>query len=276
MPLRHLVVAGAAVLSFATVAAQTPQAPVKATDPISGTWTGDIGLTDETRFPVTFELKFDGSSAVSGTVKGPGPAQLKTASFDPRTDLLNLEVQVSDDGGSSAFVFEGIAVNGLATGRVTGNNQTGTFKLAKITGDATANAQAGGADTAALFRKGFEEVSGWVTKSAALVPPDKYTYQPVKTVRTFGQLVAHIADAYDFYCGRAAGKNVEWSDATANGKLDKATLTTKLKQSTDACTAVFNGNGDPGQLLANLAHTSLHYGNVITYLRMLGLVPPSS
>ncbi|HEY7474015.1 MAG TPA: DinB family protein, partial [Vicinamibacterales bacterium] len=118
--------------------------------------------------------------------------------------------------------------------------------------------------------------SAWVTKSAALVPPDKYTYQPTKTVRTFGQLIAHVADAYDYYCGRAAGKDVQWSDATEKGKLDKVTLAAKLKQSTDACTAVFNGKGDPGQLLANIAHTSLHYGNVITYLRMLGLTPPSS
>lgn len=275
MSLRHLVVASSVVLSFATVAAQTPQAPGRVTDPISGTWTGDIGLTDDTRFPVTFDLKFDGTSAISGTVQGPGPAQLKGGTFDSKTNALKLEVQVND-GTPSPFLFDGIAVNGVATGRVNGGGQTGTFKIAKGGVDATPSGPASAADTAALFRKGFEEVSGWVTKSAALVPADKYTYQPVKTVRTFGQLVAHIADAYDFYCGRAAGKNVEWSDATANGKLDKATLAAKLKQSTDACTAVFNGNGDPGQLLANLAHTSLHYGNAITYLRMLGLVPPSS
>jgi uncharacterized damage-inducible protein DinB len=133
----------------------------------------------------------------------------------------------------------------------------------------------GAADTSTHLRKGFAEVSDWVTKSAALVPADKYSYRPVQTVRTFGELVGHIADGYDFYCGRAAGKNVQWSDDAAKGKTDKATLVQKLKQSTDACAAAFEKGGDTGQLLANIAHTSLHYGNVITYLRMLGLVPPS-
>ena len=140
----------------------------------------------------------------------------------------------------------------------------------------SASAQARGADTNAMFAKGFAEVSGWVIKSAALVPPDKYSYRPVQTVRTFGELVGHVADGYDFFCGRAAGKDVQWSDATSKGKTDKATITQKLKQSTDVCAAVFAKTGDPGQLLANLGHTSLHYGNIVTYLRMMGLVPPSS
>jgi hypothetical protein len=39
---------------------------------------------------------------------------------------------------------------------------------------------------------------------------------------------------------------------------------------------VYAGTGDIGQLMANVAHTNLHYGNLITYIRMLGMVPPSS
>ena len=60
------------------------------------------------------------------------------------------------------------------------------------------------------------------------------------------------------------------------GITDKATLVKKLKQSTDACTAAYGGKGKPGELLRNISHSNLHYGNVITYMRMLGLVPPSS
>jgi uncharacterized damage-inducible protein DinB len=132
-------------------------------------------------------------------------------------------------------------------------------------------------DIAAGLKFGFDEVSTWVTKSADMVPADKYSYQPAKTVRTFGQVVAHIADSYGFYCSRAAGKNVQWSDAIANGPTDKATLVPKLKQATDACKAVYGGAAtNAGQLMQNIAHTNLHYGNVVTYMRMLGLVPPSS
>lgn len=131
----------------------------------------------------------------------------------------------------------------------------------------------------AILGHGFAEVSGWVLKAAEAVPADRYGYRPVDTVRTFGQQIAHIADAYSYYCGRAkAGGRVEWIDAVEKAGGDKAALTAKLKAATDACTAVYTtanaGNAPP--LMANIAHTNLHYGNVVTYMRMLGLTPPSS
>jgi uncharacterized damage-inducible protein DinB len=134
--------------------------------------------------------------------------------------------------------------------------------------------QSGSADAA--LRAGFAEVSGWVTKAADIVPADKYTYRPTQTVRTFGQLVAHIADSYTYFCARASGRKVEWSDAIEKGTTDKASLIQKLKETTGACSAVYNASGDAGQLLSNVGHTGLHYGNMTTYIRMLGLVPPSN
>jgi uncharacterized damage-inducible protein DinB len=131
-------------------------------------------------------------------------------------------------------------------------------------------------DVKAYLQRNWNEVSGWIAKSADLVPADKYGYKPAATVRTFGQLIGHVADGLDFYCARAGGRNVEWADPIEKGLTDKATVTSKLKQSIDACNAQFSGNGAPGYLVDNVAHTSLHYGNIITYLRMMGLVPPSS
>lgn len=131
-------------------------------------------------------------------------------------------------------------------------------------------------DAATELRKGFTEVSVWVTQAAEMVPDDKYNYRPVDSVRTFGQLVAHITDSYNFFCARGAGNNVEWSEAIEKGNLDKATLVAKLKQATDRCNDVYKGNGRVGPLLGNVGHTSLHYGNMITYIRMLGMKPPSS
>jgi hypothetical protein len=43
------------------------------------------------------------------------------------------------------------------------------------------------------FTNGFNEVNGWVMQAAEMVPADKYSYRPVDTVRTFGQLIAHIS-----------------------------------------------------------------------------------
>ena len=131
-------------------------------------------------------------------------------------------------------------------------------------------------DAAKVVRSGFDEVSGHIMKAAELVPADKYTYQPTKDVRTFGQLLAHIIDGYNYFCAVGSGKKVEWSDAAEKGATDRATLTQKLKQATSGCQTVYGGSGNIGELIRNNEHTNLHYGNIITYLRMMGLKPPSS
>ena len=146
------------------------------------------------------------------------------------------------------------------------------FSASSIYGQAAAPA-----DTATLLRDNFNEVSGWVSKAAEMVPDDKYSYKPVDSVRTFGQLVAHITDSYNYFCARGAGNNVEWATPIETGKTDKATLMPKLKQALDQCTEVYKGNnGRVNPLFVNIGHTNLHYGNIITYMRMMGLKPPSS
>jgi uncharacterized damage-inducible protein DinB len=129
-------------------------------------------------------------------------------------------------------------------------------------------------DVATELRNGFNEVNGWVTKAAEMVPADKYNYKPVDTVRTFGQLIAHITDSYNYFC---AGAKVEWSDAVEKGATDKETLLPKLKEAVGRCNTVYSsGNAQFRPLFTNLGHTSLHYGNIITYMRMMGMKPPSS
>ena len=127
------------------------------------------------------------------------------------------------------------------------------------------------------MRNGFNEVNGWVTKAAEMVPADKYSYRPVDTVRTFGQLIAHITDSYNYFCANGVGNKVEWSDLVEKGATDKDTLLPKLKEAVGRCnTAYSSNNAQLGPLFTNVSHTSLHYGNIITYMRMLGMKPPSS
>lgn len=129
--------------------------------------------------------------------------------------------------------------------------------------------------TTAGLAKGFAELSGWVLKAAEMVPADKYSYKPAPTVRTFGELLGHIADGSNYFCGRALGRNVQWSDANAKGKVDKASIAPKLKEALGACTAAHE-DGQLAPLIANYGHVNLHYGNMTTYMRMRGLVPPST
>lgn len=140
------------------------------------------------------------------------------------------------------------------------------------------NAQQPAAPTAQQAVKfGFEEVSGWLTASAALVPAEKYTYRPVGTVRTFGELMAHVADGMNWFCAEATKGKTEWSDKVAKGKLDKATVVAALERAIADCGPAYaSPTARIDRLMPNVAHSNLHYGNAITYLRMMGLKPPSS
>jgi uncharacterized damage-inducible protein DinB len=109
-----------------------------------------------------------------------------------------------------------------------------------------------------------------------MVPADKYSYKPAEPVRTFGQLVGHLADSFNYYCAVGAGRNVEWSDAIEKGVSDKAALVARLTQALGTCTAPYTSGGNFRALVDNVGHTSIHYGNMVTYLRMMGMTPPSS
>ena len=263
----------AALVAAPPLAAQSVTA---ATDQISGTWTGVLRPNDAPgggTTPVEIELRSDGRTISGGTVKGPQltPGEIRRGTFDPATALLTFEVAVP--GASAPFVFEGTLIAGTAAGRVQADASGGGFLIRRTGSDAPPAQQAG--DQAATLRYGFDEVSGWVTRAAAMVPADRYGYRPVGTVRSFGQQIAHIADSYNYYCARSAGRTVEWSDDIEKGALDKATLAQKLRDATAACGEA-HGTGSARDLMANIAHTNLHYGNIITYLRMMGLAPPSS
>lgn len=122
--------------------------------------------------------------------------------------------------------------------------------------------------------QGFAQVASWIEAAAADVPADGYAFKPAEDVRSFGALIAHLVDSYNYYC-RAALGSAEWADPVEKANHGKDALLRELRDATQQCTDVHaRGRTDP--LVENLAHTSLHYGNLIVYLRLLGIVPPSS
>lgn len=279
MSFRGWVVACCMLSAAGSVVAQS-----SAPDRLTGTWTGELTPPNATaRMPVVVAIKLAANGSITGTITGPPRAgDIKSGSFDPRTGALKFEVVVRDDAATRA-VFEGRVQGDTALGQVTMDGQPGDFRLVKSS-DGFAPAPAATAvpaapradDPLAMVSRGFTEVSGWVLRAAEVVPAARYGYRPVGTVRTFAQLVGHIADSHNYYCGRAAGNKVEWSDSIEKGVADKATLMAKLRQSIVGCAAAHGGAGQIGPLTENYGHTSLHYGNMITYIRMLGLTPPSS
>jgi len=135
------------------------------------------------------------------------------------------------------------------------------------------------------FAKG--DILGSVDK----IPDNLWSFQPTKDVRTVTQLFAHIADAQYEFCGVAAeGKPVAKDiEKTAKTKTD---IVTALKAAFAYCDAAYTKMTDAsaaqmttffgrqvtqlGLMDFNAAHTFEHYGNLVTYMRIKGIVPPSS
>lgn len=130
MTRRRFLTACCLVLSAASTFAQ-PRGGKPRADPLSGTWAGElVAEGGPGRVPVTLELKFDGKSAVTGTIAGlPNPGDVKTGAFDPKTGALKL--QLGKVGNSDVLlVLEGTVAKGTASGRISGE-LGGDFKFAK-------------------------------------------------------------------------------------------------------------------------------------------------
>src|SRR5262245_31405156 len=155
---------------------------------------------------------------------------------------------------------------------------------------AGATAQAGTASGG--IQAVYDIAKGYVLRSADQVPEGKYSYRPVQTVRTFGQILGHLADSNNAFCATAGGTPTAEGNSIEQSTTKKADLIAKLKQSYAACDAVYNATKDAGLtktvpmfgqqmtvsqvLTLNAARNYEHYVNLVTYMRSLGMVPPSS
>ena len=137
----------------------------------------------------------------------------------------------------------------------------------------------------------FGIAKGDILGSLDKVSDDLWSFQPTKDVRTMGQLFAHIADAQYEFCGvavegKSVSKNIEKTQKT------KAEVAPALKEAFGYCDAAYAKMTDAtaaemvsffgmkitklGAMDFNIAHTMEHYGNLVTYMRIKGIVPPSS
>jgi uncharacterized damage-inducible protein DinB len=138
----------------------------------------------------------------------------------------------------------------------------------------------------------YSFMSNAVIRGAEKMPEGNYAFKPTPEVRTFGQLVGHEADANYMFCSLAAGE-ANPSKGIEKAKTSKADLVAALKDAVAYCNKAFDGMTDTKGsemvkifgsmnlarltvLSLNTAHTDEHYGNMVTYMRLKGLVPPTS
>lgn len=148
--------------------------------------------------------------------------------------------------------------------------------------------------TAAL-RANWNGAKTNIRRSADVMPEAKYAFKPVDNVRTFGALLAHVAGASYEFCAAAKGeKSPHAEDAFEKSAKTKAEIVKALDGAIAYCDEVYKTLDDvkaaqvvPGAfggpagaraslLIGNAGHFNEHYGNIVTYLRINGLVPPSS
>ena len=127
----------------------------------------------------------------------------------------------------------------------------------------------------------YARVKDILLKSAEKMPVENYSFKPVDTVRSYGQIVGHVADAQYAFCSIALGEknpapNIEHTKTSAFAYCDKAY--DGMTDATAAQTIKLFGNDAPrlSALTVNNMHDLEHYGNLATYMRMKNIVPPSS
>ena len=136
----------------------------------------------------------------------------------------------------------------------------------------------------------YDRVKDLFIKSAELMPEEQYSFRPTPEVRTYGEIVGHVAAENYLFCSTALGEQNP-NTAELEQATGKANLVRALRQSFAYCDPAYRMEemrameqvtffGSTGSrlwvLIFNVTHDSEHYGNVVTYLRMKGLVPPSS
>jgi hypothetical protein len=129
-----------------------------------------------------------------------------------------------------------------------------------------------------------------ITESADQMPEADYAFKPVDSVRTFGAILAHVAGANYVFCAPARNEKSPYEeDHFEKSTKTKAEVIKALNDSIAYCDAAYTSLTDKTagetisggvaraqRLISNAGHLQEHYGNLVTYFRIKGMVPPSS
>jgi uncharacterized damage-inducible protein DinB len=143
------------------------------------------------------------------------------------------------------------------------------------------------------IKRDYKRIRDYFIRAAEKMPEENYSFKPSPDVRTFGEQVAHVADDQYNLCAPAKGETRKAAYTAIESSLTKkADLVAALKEAFAYCDGAYDALTDTNGVKSvdsmkmpatrfsmlnwNLWHTWEHYGNIVVYLRMKGLVPPSS
>ena len=138
-------------------------------------------------------------------------------------------------------------------------------------------------------KQAYTNVKNNLLKAADKMPEENYGFKPSPDIRTFGALVGHIADAQTRFCNVVMGQQ---KTGSASSKTSKADIVAALKDSMADCDKAFDALTDTattetvkmgrneatkmGALMRVVVHDNEEYGYLAVYMRLKGVVPPSS
>jgi uncharacterized damage-inducible protein DinB len=155
-------------------------------------------------------------------------------------------------------------------------------------------------DLSTAIRNAHNNIKGNLLKSAEKMTDADYAFKPagiMPEVRTYGQFIGHIADANFMLCSRAKGEANPNKESIEKTKTSRADLIKALNEAMAYCDPVYASLTDAqalefvtvtgpnntkrevvraSPLMSNNSHNNEHYGNLVTYMRVKGIVPPSS
>jgi uncharacterized damage-inducible protein DinB len=161
----------------------------------------------------------------------------------------------------------------------------------------TRTTPASGDPISQAIRVTWEGAKRNLTESAEQMPEADYAFKPTEQVRTFGQILAHVAGADYVFCAPARAEKPPFEeDHFEKIAKTKAEIVKALNDSLAYCDAAYVALTDrsaaemvtlpfnmgtqarASALIRNTVHLQEHYGNLVTYFRIKGMVPvpPSS
>jgi len=135
-----------------------------------------------------------------------------------------------------------------------------------------------------------------IAEAAESMPAQDYSFKPAPEVRSFGEILGHIANANYLFCSAAKGVPMPLT-SNLEKVTEKAALVKALLDSLAYCDAVYSATTDSNfndpvtvgglgnrstptirgaVLMFNTTHDNEHYGNLVVYMRLKGHVPPST
>lgn len=144
-----------------------------------------------------------------------------------------------------------------------------------------ASAQTKPPTAAESLKQTFDYINQKILTMAQDFPESKYDYRLKPEMRSFGEVIVHIASGDAYAAKKGRGENVKWDELNAKDYASKAACVALMQKWIEEANAALKENpqglhGSLEPFLSVLQHSSEHYGLLVAYYRANGLVPPES